>query len=71
MHSLNCSRKGHPALSNKILTSRSGQVMDFVEALFALNSAFDRFADILRTFFVQLKQLPGDTAEFDKDDDEL
>jgi exportin-1 len=46
-----------------ILTLYSGQIKNFVEGLFSLNNAYDRFKLNLRDFLIQLKEFAGDNAE--------
>jgi len=41
----------------------SGQIKVFVEGLFTLNNAYDRFKLNLRDFLIQLKEFSGDNAE--------
>lgn len=46
-----------------ILTQSRGQIKNFVEGLFTLNSSYDRFKLNLRDFLIQLKEFAGDNAE--------
>ena len=60
-----CSRKFSRPIctAHRILTWYSGQIKNFVEGLFSLNSAYDRFKLNLRDFLIQLKEFAGDNAE--------
>jgi exportin-1 len=46
-----------------ILIVNSVQIKNFVEGLFTLNNAYDRFKLNLRDFLIQLKEFAGDNAE--------
>ena len=46
-----------------LLTCKSNQIKAFVEGLFTLNNAYDRFKLNLRDFLIQLKEFAGDNAE--------
>ena len=46
-----------------ILTTHRAQIKAFVEGLFTLNNAYDRFKLNLRDFLIQLKEFAGDNAE--------
>lgn len=52
------------------LTIPRNQVKAFVEGLFTLNSAGDRFKLTLRDFLIQLKEFAGDNAELYADEKE-
>lgn len=50
-------------LIRAMLILRRVQIKAFVEGLFTLNNAYDRFKLNLRDFLIQLKEFAGDNAE--------
>ncbi len=72
MLSLTCSRKclfSSLTVQECSRISRN-QIKAFVEGLFSLNNAYDRFKLNLRDFLIQLKEFSGDNAELYADEKE-
>jgi exportin-1 len=65
MPSLTCNRKSNRfcLYYHLVLTWDRVQIKNFVEGLFTLNNAYDRFKLNLRDFLIQLKEFAGDNAE--------
>ncbi|KAI1004079.1 Exportin-1 [Podosphaera aphanis] len=57
-------------LRNAFPNLQIGQIKNFVEGLFTLNNAYDRFKLSLRDFLIQLKEFSGDNAELYADEKE-
>ncbi len=72
MLSLTCSCKYlHSYLTGRECSYISrNQIKAFVEGLFSLNNAYDRFKLNLRDFLIQLKEFSGDNAELYADEKE-
>lgn len=57
-------------LQNAFPNLQPAQIKSFVEGLFSLNNAYDRFKLNLRDFLIQLKEFAGDNAELYADEKE-
>jgi len=57
-------------LQNAFPNLQPNQIKVFVEGLFTLNTAYDKFKLNLRDFLIQLKEFSGDNAELYADEKE-